>query len=77
MKNADQAISNFEESIFEQNLCLDPHDSLVIATMDHLAISYTMKGLKGKAIQTYSKMLTAQIQAYGAEHEECVSILIK
>jgi tetratricopeptide (TPR) repeat protein len=77
MKNADQAISQFEESLTDQKLCLDPHHPFVVSTMDHLAISYVRKGEKDKAIQIYSKMLTAQIEADGAEHQECIAILTK
>jgi len=89
MKNADLAISQFEESLMDQHICLDPHHPLVLSIMDHLAISYLRKGSskkcsikdhktnKDKAIQIYSKMLTAKIEADGAEHEECVAILTK
>jgi DNA-binding SARP family transcriptional activator len=45
--------------------------------MENLAIAYMRKGNKDSAIQTYSKMLTAQIETLGAAHHECVATLTK
>lgn len=78
MKNADLAILTLEESLLDQKICLDPHAPLVTSTMDYLAIAYLRKGNKDDAINIYSQMLTAKIEANGAEHvEECAAILTK
>jgi len=77
MKNYDQAIKSFEVSLLDQNLCLDAHHPLVISTMEHLAIAFVREGNNDSAIQTFSTMLTAQIETLGAAHDECVAILTK
>ncbi len=81
IKNADQAITYFEDSLMDHSICLEPHHPLALSTMEHLAISYIRKKGKdknnSKAIQIYSKMLTAKIESCGAEHEECAAILTK
>jgi tetratricopeptide (TPR) repeat protein len=77
MKNTQQAIDFFKDSLLDQNLCLDPHHPLVISTMENLAISFIKRGSKDRAVQIYSKMLTAEIEARGAEHNKCIAILTK
>ena len=77
MKNTDQTISAFQDSLLDQDICLEPHHPLLASTMDYFAIALVRKGNKDEAIQVYSKMLTAVIEENCDNHQECVAILTK
>jgi tetratricopeptide (TPR) repeat protein len=76
-KNAGAAIVEFESSLMHQQMILsDAHDT-VICSMDHLAVAHLLAHNKEEATKMLSRMLRAQLDAYGPDDERCVLTLSK
>jgi tetratricopeptide (TPR) repeat protein len=76
-KDAGAAIVEFESSLMHQQMILnDAHDSL-ISTMDRLAMAHLLAHKKEEATKMLSRMLRAQLDAYGPDDERCVLTLRK
>jgi tetratricopeptide (TPR) repeat protein len=76
-KNAGAAIVEFESSLMHQQMILsDAHDT-VICNMDHLAVSHLLAHNQEEASKMLSRMLRAQLDAYGPDDERCVLTLSK
>jgi tetratricopeptide (TPR) repeat protein len=76
-KDAGAAIVEFESSIMHQQMILnDSHDSL-ISIMDRLAMAHLLAHNKEEATKMLSRMLRAQLDAYGPDDERCVLTLRK